>query len=616
MLRRHLSRTLLTTLAAATLVVTATAPAHAAGPVRPQDPAPAADAATFTTTLQKDVFIADESMPVDFVPNASGTLGYVATSWGHTMYVVDLISGTVTGSVPLPTEGADYIELSRDGSRAYVSLTDGYWSTGLAEIDLATLTVAREFPAPFSNIIQTALSADGNALFVLGLSGDVAKLNAHTGAVLAQVPPGNSNMHGLTLTPDGSRLLASGKPGLFSYDANDLSLVFHSTTTGFSDANDLTFDGDPSRMYVADGGSSRLGVVDPATGETISSVSVGSSMGHVVGKDDLNRAYSEVGFWDMVMAADFTTGLRSESYRSTPTAGDSLEENPATGDLLVANVGWHGDGNRGNTVSIFYYPSVTDPEDATANALGDVVTLHTDITGIKAHLGGVQWQSSTDGGAAWTDIDGATGNDLAVTVTAETPGTTYRVSWSDDFWGLSGVSAPATISLLGPVITYLGPLADGTVGTEYAPVTLTAEGQADLVWETTTLPDGLRVTPATTARAAAPSAVLSGTPTEAGTFTFTATVTDSFGTDSREYTVVIAEDAVVPPVTPTPTPTATATPTEPGPITPAPTDSAAPTPTPEEESDLAATGTAPLLALTVAGMLLLFGAVMARRRRA
>ena len=81
---------------------------------------------------------------------------------------------------------------------------------------------------------------------------------------------------------------------------------------------------------------------------------------------------------------------------------------------------------------------------------------------------------------------------------------------------------------------------------------------------------------------------LSGTPMTPGTYTFTITASNEFGSDSETYTVVIpAAPTPTPtptPTSPTPTPTATATPT-----TPAPTATSSP-PT-AVSGDLAATGT-------------------------
>lgn len=93
------------------------------------------------------------------------------------------------------------------------------------------------------------------------------------------------------------------------------------------------------------------------------------------------------------------------------------------------------------------------------------------------------------------------------------------------FTGCGDDSTPAATPAATPagfVITTASPLASGTVGTAYVPVTLAATGgTAPLTWALATgssLPAGLTLSTA---------GVISGTPTTAGTATFTVTVTDS-----------------------------------------------------------------------------------------
>jgi hypothetical protein len=85
-----------------------------------------------------------------------------------------------------------------------------------------------------------------------------------------------------------------------------------------------------------------------------------------------------------------------------------------------------------------------------------------------------------------------------------------------------------------------------TVGTPYT-ATITVDGTPTITYAVTgTLPDGLVLAPAT--------GVISGTPTTAGSSTFSITATNSVGTDSAAETIVVAAAAVTPPG---PTPGAT-----------------------------------------------------------
>jgi hypothetical protein len=74
----------------------------------------------------------------------------------------------------------------------------------------------------------------------------------------------------------------------------------------------------------------------------------------------------------------------------------------------------------------------------------------------------------------------------------------------------------------------------GTVGTAYAQNFFLSGGVAPYIWSIAAgqLPPGLSL-------AASPPAVLSGTPTTAGTFTFTVRVTDSTGAHADEQGSII-----------------------------------------------------------------------------
>lgn len=113
----------------------------------------------------------------------------------------------------------------------------------------------------------------------------------------------------------------------------------------------------------------------------------------------------------------------------------------------------------------------------------------------------------------------------------------------------------AGFTYVDPPLIVTPTLPGGTAGSTYvASIEVTGAGPISLAVTAGSLPSGLSLDPVTGA--------LSGTPTSAGTFTFTVTATNQWGSDTREYILTIAAA----PVTPTATPTATATagPTPPG----------------------------------------------------
>ncbi|WP_448059535.1 RCC1 domain-containing protein [Cellulomonas hominis] len=172
----------------------------------------------------------------------------------------------------------------------------------------------------------------------------------------------------------------------------------------------------------------------------------------------------------------------------------------------------------------------------------------------------------------------------------------------------------------GPAVTFVGgftylaagvpptivtpSLPDGAVGASYStPVQTTGTTRVTLTVVAGQLPPGLTLDPGT--------GLVAGTPTEAGTYVFTVLAANAFGTDAREYTVVVA--AAAPGPTPTPSPSAGATVPPAGPTAPAPSAPGA---------DLARTGGpspwAPLaesLGLAALGSVLVVARSRVRRRR-
>ncbi len=186
---------------------------------------------------------------------------------------------------------------------------------------------------------------------------------------------------------------------------------------------------------------------------------------------------------------------------------------------------------------------LSNPSDHTADA-GQTVTLTASVRGVNVS---VQWQLSTNGGASWSDIAGATGKSvvtsnglsiatttLSISATLAKNGNQHRVH----------VTSPAASLYTNAAQLFVNPaLALGSMSTTQWTEGLTGfsgtmaigGGTAPYTIKTATgMPAGL--TPSITASAVS----FSGTPTKAGTFQVTVTLVDGAGaTVTRTFALTI-----------------------------------------------------------------------------
>ena len=136
----------------------------------------------------------------------------------------------------------------------------------------------------------------------------------------------------------------------------------------------------------------------------------------------------------------------------------------------------------------------------------------------------------TISGPPFVTLSSTSGASISLTGVSTSAGTfPFTVTLADD--AKTPLTAPFSCSLqvTAPLTLQPGNLPDGVVGQKYPPTTLVAAGGATPLTFTVSkgsLPPGLSIDPA--------SGTIAGTPTVAGTFPFTVTVTDSNTGDARQ----------------------------------------------------------------------------------
>jgi len=99
---------------------------------------------------------------------------------------------------------------------------------------------------------------------------------------------------------------------------------------------------------------------------------------------------------------------------------------------------------RAAMLQVLTPPSVTTQPTNQAGRIGETAHFTSTASGLPSPA--VQWQYSADGGATWTDIQGATSTTLAVAITADQDGYLFRAVFTNTAG--SATSTPASLSVL------------------------------------------------------------------------------------------------------------------------------------------------------------------------
>ncbi|MDA3146345.1 putative Ig domain-containing protein [Leucobacter sp. UCMA 4100] len=408
-------------------------------------------------------------------------------------------------------------------------------------LDTTTNTEIARYGLPHRADSLIEISDDGKTVFILAEDGrgtQLLKLDTQTGEI-TEGPKFSNLLYGstLALNPDGLSLAVSLGVTV-DFDPGILMVVNAETLEVSAGPfinehvmylNDLTYDS--SGAFVI--GVETTGLVvsaSPQDGTTLRRITHGLPFNGIVPVPHQDRAWLVSENETQVFVADFETGALLPSHRELPGAGNSFTQT-TNGDLVVSNGGWW---EVDCSISVLLAPEVTSqPVDAEISTLGESVQFEASLNGVKADLdSGVTWQSSADG-ETWNDLEEHT-TTLQLTADAEAVALQYRMSYTDEFWGQTGATDAVRIVGVQPVITSAPFAVKTKVGESLDPVTVTATAQPGYTWSVEGLPAGLSFD--------AETGVLSGTATEAGTFTVTVTVTDVFGTASQESTITVVSN--------------------------------------------------------------------------
>lgn len=354
--------------------------------------------------------------------NAAGTRVFVANSDDNSVSVIDTSTAAVIATVPGFSNPTGVV-VNPVLARAYVTNTG---ANTVSVIDTATDTIFGG-PIPVGNgAFRSAVSADGTRLYVSSSAANtVSVIDTSTDAVVATIPVGTTPL-GLKTNLAGTRLYVAEQ------GSNRLTVV--DTTTDTVVANipvgtnpqSLGVSPDGSQVYVAAQGTDSVSVVDTATNSLAATIPVGSNPVAATFSADGTRAYvddyvdgtvSVIDTATRTVTATVAVGARPYDIAPDPVPAPVVTGvSPATGPLVAGTpVTVTGTGLAGTTAVSF--------GSAAATGVSCGVTSCT-VAAPAGSPGTVDVRVTTDAGtSAVVAADHYTYLDPAPTVTSVSPGT-------------------------------------------------------------------------------------------------------------------------------------------------------------------------------------------------
>ena len=170
----------------------------------------------FRTREFKDgvTFTGDEPTNVSFSPD--GATAYVASQWSQYVDIVNVANDSIVATAPTPGNDPYQTVASPDGTRFYASgNADMIWVFNAATH--AFIDTIRVDADPNG----MAITRDGKWMFVSHLSsGVVGRITLATGVYDTLAIIGGTPVHGLDVSPDGTRLyiVSQGTDSLYAFD--------------------------------------------------------------------------------------------------------------------------------------------------------------------------------------------------------------------------------------------------------------------------------------------------------------------------------------------------------------------------------------------------------------
>ncbi|MCM2474840.1 tandem-95 repeat protein [Rhizobium sp. CG5] len=450
-----------------------------------------------TATVSITVTAPPLSVAPSSLPDGTAGVGYSQTlsaSNGTAPYSYSLSSGTLPPGLILSSAGVLSGSPTTQGTYSFVlGVTDRYGAQGAPAYSVA-IAVA----APVASDVSATVAANSSDnTITLDLSGGTA-----SSVTIASAPS-----HG-TATASGTA-------------------ITYTPTSGYSGTDSFTYTA-TNATDTSSAATVSITVSEPTL--TLSPTTLADGTVGTAYSSSLSSANGTAPYRYAVTSGALPDGLTLTSaglLSGTPTEDGTFSFTLTSTDAYGAI------GSQAYSVAM----AVQAPAAAAVSA---TVAANSTDNAITLSLGGGTASSVTIASAPSHGT--ATASGTAITYTP-TPGYSGTDSFTYSATNATGTSSAATVSITvsEPTLTIRPTtLSGGTVGTAYSVSLSSANGTAPYRYSVTSgaLPDGLTLSSA---------GLLSGTPTEDGSFSFTLTTTDTYGAiGSRAYSVAVAVQAPTP----------------------------------------------------------------------
>jgi len=409
---------------------------------------------------------------------ASGGTGPYAWSVSAGTLPAGITLGSATGTLSgTPTAAGT--------STFTVKVTDADGQSATEATALAIIAgPALSFPAPPSGEIGTAYSD------TLAASGGTG---AYTWSVSAGSLPAGITLGAATGTLAGTPTAS----GTFSLTVQVTDADGQSAT----EATTLTIIAGPGLSFAG-----------PPSGE------IGSAYSDSLAASGGTGPYS----WSVsagTLPAGITLGSATGTLSGTPTAAGTSTFTVKVTDAVGQSA------TEATSVTIISGPALNFP----APPYGEISSVYSDTVTASGGTGPYTWSVSAGTLPAGITLGAATGTLTGTPAAAGTSTFTVHVTDAD---GQSATEATTLAIIAGPALSFPAP-SSGQIGTAYSDTLTASGGTGPYTWSVSagSLPAGITLGAAT--------GTLAGTPTAAGTFSFTVQVTDADGQSATEATSLV-----------------------------------------------------------------------------